>query len=133
MDVSMQRTECSIPKLTNICHSSCSAMKLLRSQRLAQMKLKSMARLKRLNRELKAAKIIGVIIGTFLVSWTPFMAVVILDSVQVPISMNTVIIVKCLHYANSAFNTILYVVLNKEFRRIARSMVRRILNTLCGS
>ena len=90
------------------------------------MRLKSINRLRHLNREMKAAKLIAAIIGTFLVLWTPFLMVVILASVGVAISINTVIIAKCLHYANSAINPILYVVLNTAFRRAARSVLRKL-------
>eukprot|EP00112_Aurelia_sp_Birch-Aquarium-sp1_P010290 Seg2203.6 transcript_id=Seg2203.6/GoldUCD/mRNA.D3Y31 product="putative G-protein coupled receptor No18" protein_id=Seg2203.6/GoldUCD/D3Y31 len=115
-------------KASRRCRSSSASksIKLFRSQRLAQTKLNSMVRLRRLNKELKAAKIIGAIIGTFLVLWTPFMMVVILACVNVPISMNTVIVVKCFHYANSAVNPILYVMLNSEFRTAARSMMTKL-------
>ena len=101
-------------------------MKFFRSEGLAEIRLKSIGRLKRLNREMKAAKLIAANIGTFLILWTPFMVVVILASVGVPVSLNTVIIAKCLHYANSAINPILYVFLNIAFRRAARNVVSKL-------
>ena len=100
-------------------------MKLFRLEGLAEMRLKSIDCLRRINIEMEAAKLIAAIVGTFLVLWTPFMLVVILASFGVPVSLDTVIIAKCLHYANSAVNPILYVVLNMPFRRAARSVMSK--------
>ena len=54
------------------------------------------------------------------------MIVVLLTSFDVPVSMDTVIVAKCLHYANSAINPILCVVLNKQFRRAVRNFMRKL-------
>ena len=101
-------------------------MNISRSEDHTEVKLKSTVHVRRLKREMKAAKHIGAIIGTFLVLWTPFMLVVILASFEVPISMDTITIAKCLHYANSAVNPILYAVLNRAFRRAARGLMRNL-------
>ena len=44
------------------------------------------------------------------------MAVVLLTSVKVRVGFDAVILVKCLHYSNSAINPIIYVAFNKIFR-----------------
>ena len=108
------------------CLSYLSSVNTSRSEDHTEVRLKSTVRIRRLNREMKAAKHIGLMIGTFVVLWTPFMLVVMLASFEVPISMDTITIVKCLHYANSAVNPILYAVLNRAFRKAARGVMRNL-------
>ena len=91
--------------------------RFFKSDSLSDIKQKSLLRFRKFQREFRAAKIIGLIIGTFIILWTPFMLVVILSSLKVPVSYNMVMTAKCLHYANSAINPILYVVLNRMFRK----------------
>ena len=73
---------------------------------------------KHFEKELKATKTISLVIGAFLVCWSPFFVLSILSKycTQCTISFEVVIIVKWLHYANSALNPIIYSMHNREFR-----------------
>ena len=72
-----------------------------------------------LRRELKAALTLSLILSCFIISWTPFFSLnthVIIFKWQ-GINMMMVKYFKILHYANSALNPILYVVLNQRWRK----------------
>eukprot|EP00794_Sanderia_malayensis_P018083 gene18083-19890_t len=99
--------------------------RFFKSDSLAEIKNKSILRFQRFQREVREAKMIGLIIGTFLSLWTPFMLVVVLSSFKVAVSMDMIVVVKCLHYANSATNPILYVLLNKIFRQAVRKVFEK--------
>eukprot|EP00795_Rhopilema_esculentum_P010227 gene10227-18912_t len=100
------------------------SVKFFKSESIIEMKQQGLCRFKRLQREVKASKVIGRIIGTFLLLWTPFMVVVVMTSLDIKVSMKTVITTKCLHYANSAINPILYVVFNKNFKKALSRLLR---------
>ena len=73
---------------------------------------------------LKATKVIGLKLGMFLLLWTPYMVVVALTYFKVEVSFDTVLVVKCLHYSNSAINPILYVLSNRMFKDALRRILR---------
>ncbi|XP_057289356.1 5-hydroxytryptamine receptor 1A-alpha-like [Hydractinia symbiolongicarpus] len=83
-------------------------------------------KLRRFKKELRAAKVVGLIMGTFLLCWTPFMIMVLLDPLGVIVKVRYVMIAKYLHYLNSAINPILYVILNKVYRKAILKVVKKI-------
>ena len=73
---------------------------------------------KHLEKELKAAKTISLVIGAFLICWLPLFLLSILNvhCSECRITFEGVIIVKWLHYTNSALNPIIYSMHNRDFR-----------------
>ena len=69
-------------------------------------------------RELKAAFRLLLLLGTFIVAWTPFMALNIeyYRCRGCHIDFTIVKYFKMLHYSNSAFNPLLFILLNKRWR-----------------
>eukprot|EP00795_Rhopilema_esculentum_P006863 gene6863-12462_t len=86
----------------------------------------------RFKKETKGAKVIGAIIGTFLLLWTPFIMIVVLSILSIRVSTATIMAVKCLHYANSAINPILYIVLNIALRKEVKKVLSKAANLKCG-
>lgn len=80
---------------------------------------------KHFDKELKATKTISLVIGAFLVCWLPFFVLSILSQycTQCTISFEVVIIVKWLHYANSALNPIIYSMHNRDFRAALQTIL----------
>jgi len=82
-------------------------------------------KIKRFKKELRAAKVVALIMGTFLFCWTPFMMMVMLDSFNVTIQVRWVMIAKDLHYLNSTLNPILYVLLNRVYRQAVMKVLTK--------
>lgn len=80
---------------------------------------------KHFDKELKATKTISLVIGAFLVCWLPFFILSIVSQrcQKCTISFEVVIIVKWLHYANSALNPIIYSMHNRDFRATVQSIL----------
>lgn len=80
---------------------------------------------KHFEKELKATKTISLVIGAFLVCWLPFFVLSIMSQhcTQCTISFEVVIIVKWLHYANSALNPIIYSMHNRDFRAALQTIL----------
>ncbi|XP_067851092.1 trace amine-associated receptor 1 [Heptranchias perlo] len=71
-----------------------------------------------MKRERKAAKTLGIIIGTFLVFWLPFFTANIIDPfLGYKMDRVTWEVLVWLGYSNSSINPFLYGVLNRSFRR----------------
>lgn len=85
----------------------------------------------RFKKELRATKVVGLIIGTFVLCWTPFMILMALFLAKVKVTHRAILIAKNLHYLNSAINPILYVVLNKVYRRAVHKSLHAIKSKLC--
>ncbi|CAB3984937.1 octopamine receptor-like [Paramuricea clavata] len=80
---------------------------------------------KHFDKELKATKTISLVIGAFLACWLPFFVLSLLSKycTKCTISFEVVIIVKWLHYANSALNPIIYSMHNRDFRAALQSIL----------
>ena len=76
--------------------------------------------------DLKAAKTLAIVMGSFIVCWSPF---IVMNTVYV--SCKACIVspmpttAKWLHYSNSAMNPIIYTVLNRAFRDAFRRIIFR--------
>ncbi|EDO35213.1 predicted protein, partial [Nematostella vectensis] len=68
-------------------------------------------------KELKAAKTLAIVMGSFIACWAPFfLANLIVQYENVKISPDTVTGIKFLHYVSSALNPVIYSCTNREFR-----------------
>ncbi|XP_068964083.1 D(4) dopamine receptor [Petaurus breviceps papuanus] len=80
-------------------------------------------------RERKAMRVLPVVVGAFLVCWTPFFVVHVTRALcpACPMPRRLVSIVTWLGYVNSAVNPVIYTIFNTEFR----GFFRRVLGLLC--
>ena len=86
--------------------------------------------LRRLNREKKAAKTLGVIVGCFVLCWAPFFTVYVLGVFCGNCTPPVVFIVFFwLGYCNSAINPFVYALCSRDFR----FAFRRLLRCGCGA
>lgn len=73
-----------------------------------------------LSTEVRAAKILGVVMGTFIISWGPFFIMNLVYGLCPDksgcISVEGVMVAKWMHYSNSFYNPIVYACMNREFR-----------------
>ena len=77
----------------------------------------------RLRREIKIFKTFVVVTCTFLLSWTPFVAILLVDSIwTVPELLRHSSII--LLYCNSALNPFIYGFYNAEFRKLLTESIR---------
>ena len=80
-----------------------------------------------LSKESKAARVLGVIMGVFVVCWLPFFlmyAIVPFCANCTPPSRRVVDFVTWLGYVNSSFNPIIYTIFNKDFRTAFGNLLR---------
>ena len=80
-----------------------------------------------LSKESKAARVLGVIMGVFVVCWLPFFlmyAIVPFCENCTPPSRRVVDFVTWLGYVNSSFNPIIYTIFNKDFRTAFGKLLR---------
>lgn len=73
--------------------------------------------------EVKAAKTLGVVIGAFIVCWSPFFALNLNYYIcHCPPPPLVVSVAKWMHYGNSMLNPLIYGVMNKDFRYAFRKL-----------
>lgn len=102
-------------------NNSPSLNKRLNKQRRHEQKVR------RFRKEIRAAKVVGFIMGTFLICWTPFMVFVVMTLAGYEgFSMRSFVVAISLHYLNSAINPILYVMLNKVYRKAVVKAFKRL-------
>lgn len=81
-----------------------------------------------LSTEVRAAKTLGVVMGTFIISWGPFFIMNLVYGLcpdDSCISHEAVLVAKWMHYSNSFYNPIVYACMNKEFRSAFASIMFR--------
>lgn len=70
-----------------------------------------------LSAELKAAKTLGVVIGAFIVCWSPFFGLNLNYYIcHCPLPPLVVSVAKWMHYGNSMLNPLIYGLMNKDFK-----------------
>ncbi|XP_022794953.1 octopamine receptor 1-like [Stylophora pistillata] len=78
--------------------------------------------------ELRITKMLGIVIGAFVLCWGPFFSIVLLYAVchqNCPNDHGWVAISKWLHYANSTFNPLIYMLFTTTFRNAFRRLLVR--------
>lgn len=80
-------------------------------------------RFKRVSHDLKAAKTISVVIGTFVCFWAPFMVVSVCYSFNVSVTLIVAKIVKWLAYVNALLNPLVYSCVDKQLRTLVIKIV----------
>lgn len=80
--------------------------------------------------DVKAAKTIAVVIGVFVICWSPFFVIVLLFAHNSTffVSMGTLNVIKWLEYLNSCLNPLIYTCLNRNYRRAFRKLFLRFLH-----
>ncbi|XP_020892263.1 dopamine D2-like receptor [Exaiptasia diaphana] len=72
-----------------------------------------------LSTEVRAAKTLGVVMGTFIISWGPFFIMNLVHGFckdKSCVSHEAIMVAKWMHYSNSFYNPIVYACMNREFR-----------------
>ena len=81
-------------------------------------------------REIKAAKTLAMVMGAFIVCWTPFFVINIIVRFSQGFYVKPIVTlaIKWLHYGNSALNPVIYSSTNSDFR----NKILRVLPWKCG-
>ena len=79
------------------------------------------------NRDVKAARTLSIVIGAFVVCWCPFFVITLIFMYfkTCRVSSEVLLMIKWLHYGNSALNPLIYSCLNRNFRAAFKDVLRR--------
>ncbi|XP_020893989.1 D(5)-like dopamine receptor [Exaiptasia diaphana] len=78
---------------------------------------------KRVSRDLKAAKTISVVIGTFVFCWAPFLILSVCYAYKVKIHMDVANITKWMAYTNALLNPLVYSFVDKQLRSLVIKVI----------
>lgn len=78
---------------------------------------------KRVSRDLKAAKTISIVIGTFVCCWTPFMVLSICYAYTVNVHITIANIAKWSTYCNALLNPLVYSFVDKQLRSLVIKVI----------
>ena len=81
----------------------------------------------RKERNLKAAKALGIVLGALLLCWVPFLIAAYVDSIMNPsnISVFTMKLLGTITYLNSVMNPLIYTYMSRDFRKAVRKLLPR--------
>lgn len=91
----------------------------------------------RRERNLKAAKTLGIVLGALLMCWVPFLIAGYIDSIMEPsnISVFSIKLLGTFTYINSIMNPLIYTYMSRDFRKAVRKLLfrKRGLSNMLGS
>lgn len=81
----------------------------------------------RRERNLKAAKALGIVLGALLLCWVPFLIAAYIDAIMTPsnISVFTIKLLGTVTYVNSIMNPLIYTYMSRDFRKAVRKLLPR--------
>ena len=88
-----------------------------------------------IQKNLKAARTLGIILGALIICWVPFLIVCFIDILRpdMGISLFTVKMLGTVTYLNSIMDPIVYTYMSRDFRRTIRKLLRRQRSSFQGN
>uniref|UniRef100_A0A3Q2CC24 Dopamine receptor D4a n=1 Tax=Cyprinodon variegatus TaxID=28743 RepID=A0A3Q2CC24_CYPVA len=120
----LQQTTMALPPMTGTIPGALPMENSLPTVRFQQQNVKKRAKIN--SRERKAMKVLPVVVGCFLLCWTPFFVVHTLKALclkcNIPNALTSTF--TWLGYVNSALNPIIYTIFNTEFKKFFKKCFR---------